>query len=1034
MLSNDSVRSAIECTFQNVEDIGDNVVRAERCHDGKTYTVAYFDLSDSIVERASHLKEFQEGLVGSSFFAPDSDLRWNSYLYFIAGPKSKANKDFDSAKNRIEADRHFARKLVLNETDFARQFGQREATALNDPTKVVDVNSTWATLLREASLSILLEQRPRTATLELIVNGEAFKAEGSPVAAEISRKSEPLNEGFLRTLSIGTFRKVNNQRHFSFGDVNLIVGANGTGKTSLLEAIEVLYCGRVRRDSAASFSKLSATVESSDGTLSNVIATSGVATIKGRNMSWYGRADIQAQAITQGFTRFNFLDTDAAFRLASDDSSEDIQTDVSRLLVGSETSKLWTHISKLEGEVAARLRSVEERLPSERKQVELLADDVKRLKESPSEARTLLDAFHSTVRSLQPRWQDFKGQVELLDSDRERLFAASEAIAATLSEMPSTPVTPRSVRERLTLLESTLASAKKVSRSYDDARKKAAELKERASATQSRQQQLAQWAKYLDAGVQDISAKLEAAETKQQRLLKELKGLPDQSPLEVLPEYARLSIGESLKFANAEGLSAQQQFDVAQLALQQGLKLGQSLQMLRRDLHDASSAYIQRSGESSMCPVCATPHVPSELLAKINGLIASEEVSLTSGIRQTVQIAQERVSRMNIAIETLKTLAVFATLSGATASMTSGELFNSLRARTEELRATTTELQNLHSAEAALTRIGLDRSNWHQVRLNAISALGTPDDIDNAELLRQHLDNLKMKAEVDAAAFLMEDKNVSGIQSVAVQIATGANLNMSSSLTPTQIEVALERQVANAKASCSRLDEVAAVLAMNAETTLEDLLRRVNVCLVNYDKALAAVKRDETAGRDLGRKQSELSKATERLTEATSARDNLDRARQALSTVVAKHSLDRATAEAFDAIKGKVSEVFAQIHSPPEYELGRFANGQLLVGRDDKTPRQADQVSTGQRAALALSIFLALNENAKTAPPVMLIDDPVAHIDDLNALLFLDYLRELVLRSRKQVFFATADVRLAALFQKKFEFLGPQRFKRTVLG
>ncbi len=221
---------------------------------------------------------------------------------------------------------------------------------------------------------------------------------------------------------------------------------------------------------------------------------------------------------------------------------------------------------------------------------------------------------------------------------------------------------------------------------------------------------------------------------------------------------------------------------------------------------------------------------------------------------------------------------------------------------------------------------------------------------------------------------------------------------------------------------------------MNAETTLEDLLRRVNACLVNYDKALAAVKSDETAGRDLGQKQNELSKAIEKLTEATSARDNLDRARQALSTVVAKHSLDRATAEAFDAIKGKVSEVFAQIHSPPEYELGSFVNGQLLIGRDDRIPRQADQVSTGQRAALALSIFLALNENAKTAPPIMLIDDPVAHIDDLNALLFLDYLRELVLRGRKQVFFATADVRLAALFQKKFEFLGPQRFKRTVLG
>jgi chromosome segregation protein len=75
-----------------------------------------------------------------------------------------------------------------------------------------------------------------------------------------------------------------------------------------------------------------------------------------------------------------------------------------------------------------------------------------------------------------------------------------------------------------------------------------------------------------------------------------------------------------------------------------------------------------------------------------------------------------------------------------------------------------------------------------------------------------------------------------------------------------------------------------------------------------------------------------------------------------------------------------------------------------------------------------------LNRSAETAPPVLLIDDPIAHIDDLNALSFLDYLRDLAVSMRKQVFFATADARLAALFQRKFEFLGNERFKKIVLS
>jgi len=97
----------------------------------------------------------------------------------------------------------------------------------------------------------------------------------------------------------------------------------------------------------------------------------------------------------------------------------------------------------------------------------------------------------------------------------------------------------------------------------------------------------------------------------------------------------------------------------------------------------------------------------------------------------------------------------------------------------------------------------------------------------------------------------------------------------------------------------------------------------------------------------------------------------------------------------------------------------RTSSSGLIIRRDNKLAHAVNQVSTGQRAALALSIFLALNDRAKSAPPIILIDDSVAHVDDLNTLSFLDYLRELGLRRRKQLFFATTDIRLAALFQRK---------------
>ena len=75
------------------------------------------------------------------------------------------------------------------------------------------------------------------------------------------------------------------------------------------------------------------------------------------------------------------------------------------------------------------------------------------------------------------------------------------------------------------------------------------------------------------------------------------------------------------------------------------------------------------------------------------------------------------------------------------------------------------------------------------------------------------------------------------------------------------------------------------------------------------------------------------------------------------------------------------------------------------------------EISTGQRAALMLSVFLTLNLSLRSGPPFMLIDDPIAHIDDLNALSFLDFLADIAETGNRQIFFATANEKLANLFQ-----------------
>ncbi len=85
-----------------------------------------------------------------------------------------------------------------------------------------------------------------------------------------------------------------------------------------------------------------------------------------------------------------------------------------------------------------------------------------------------------------------------------------------------------------------------------------------------------------------------------------------------------------------------------------------------------------------------------------------------------------------------------------------------------------------------------------------------------------------------------------------------------------------------------------------------------------------------------------------------------------------------------------------------------------------------NRISTGQKSALALAIFLTMNRNAKNAPKYILFDDPVSNTDDINILAFFDFLREIVLSNQRQIFFVTANSKIANLFRKKFDFLDDQ--------
>lgn len=1034
MTSIESVRIAISKHFQHVVDLGDGVMRGELLHKDKPYAVAYVDLSDAIVERSRDLTSFQESLLGAEFFSPDSDLRWNSYLYFLAGPKSVANDQFLTAKARIEGDRHFARKFVLEPGDLVLRLREPGEGESPQPLRLLDAAAEWAQVLKMASLGSLLEQPARRTALDEIASGQAFKAEVATPASSPVLKPDPLAKGVLRTLKVELFRPVIDGKAFVFGDVNLVVGANGSGKTSLLEAIEALYCGRVRRDPGASLFNIEGTLDNGNGALKTVRATTTVSVLKARNTLWYGRADFQSHAITQGFSRFNFLDSDAAFRLSSDADHEDIKEDLGKLLVGSETSKLWDYLSKLYDDVRARLRSLSDRLPDQRRKVELLEAEVKRLREAPSEASTLLVAYRDSLARLAPKWAVEADSAALIVGERERLGDLVEATRLVQSAFSKTPVTREKIEQRMARLREAVTSVKALHEKYDASLKGGNEAQARLNSKEAQKAHLGQWLRLLEAGVPALATGLREAEQRTATLRVVLRDQPGETLHPVPAEYAALSVSDARELSDQKVSGFEEQEKAAELALSHSLQLGQSLEALRRDLRDSAFTYMERSGEANRCPVCKTAHPPADLLAKLEALVGPPSAGATESLRRNAQLAREQTVRCRHDVDLLVALAKYADASGAAATTTCGELQDNLRKAIADLSEASAEMQTRRDALNQLDLQGLAWRGWERTRDSIIAPL-LPSDADPASevAIKGVLSALDEQISREAQAATNEREAAATLaQQITDQVSKELDDRLANVGHLQQI-TALERTLGQMEGALQEIDGLGRLVHLPPNSSVEELQTQLEACLLAFDRAHHAFQADVQAKATLGQKTDELNSATESLASDTTRQGNLSRASEALSQVVEQHSLERATADAFGAIKNEVSAIFAQIHSPQEYELGDFTNDSLIIRRDNRQVHAVNQVSTGQRAALALSIFLALNDSAESAPPLILIDDPVAHIDDLNALSFLDYLRELVLHSRKQVFFATADIRLAALFQRKFEFLGDHRFKRLSL-
>ncbi|MGF6379815.1 exonuclease SbcC [Paraburkholderia atlantica] len=1020
-------RERIGRKLSDVSEVATGVLRGVRRRGQQDFAAYVFDLNNQLPATVGNLSKYLDDVIGHTYFdqSASPDLRWNNYLYFVVERGATLDPDFVVAKRNLEADRSYARKYVVFEDDFDRILDELDSIAVVEKSaSATDIVQIWVERLSAIGLDDVLDgDRPITDVVRSIASGTAKRSVRTRKVSGVET-SQQLVSGHLASIDLSGFRQHPRQKHFEkLGKANLLFGTNGAGKTSFLEGLEFLFCGANRRSGSLRQSAVTGLLASGDA-----VKTSGnqpLSDFKTRQRLWYGSDDTSRQNnLPNQFARFNFLNTDAAAELSlfKDDpktgpgSNADSLAD---LLSGHEATLMWRRIESVRKAVLDETRA-------KRAERAVAASDqnsnelqIKAIEAAPRQADAAFAVFSKDLQRI--GWH-------VVPQEKQ---AVSMQLVEALSELASQLGVVRQLdwlQEAIT--ETSIANQAVALKS---ALEKLRDVFSRINANERRRSVLVQQEELADARKTALAAIEPEAVNDLSQLSQQLRYLNEElarnaRAFSVLPAleapegwenvWGIKSVEEAFDESKATLDALQGELSQAQRRLNALSATQSQLQTAMSQLRDWAHKVIEHHHSDANCPVCGTKFEPGELFRRMEELAVTPSADESSELRRQIDrlnSQQERVGKDKRWLEQLaKFTAVFLD-SPATASVSEALL------AAEKLAVQQKELVgSKHAAQARIegyARIGLSLD-----RVRELCAANSGDTQQPTDLL--DIGEARRRVEV----FLQQVRHE--VSLVEEEMARGAT-EARRYLTPLAIddEQPLSSAIDLVRTRLSHTQRAVAVCGevhryanVQPSTDLVGLHGSMEAAVLGAKSVLSEIEKDASSDTRLKTLKEQRTQLEGRQTRLNGALDRLAGAHKILDDIIENHSLEAATTAVVAATHGVADSIFSRIHSPAEYQVTADANAPLSR-RANSAPVQLNEVSTGQRAAYALSMFLAMNAQVTDGPKVILLDDPISHIDDLNALSFLDYLRNLVLKSDRQLFFATADEKVAGLFAHKFGFL-----------
>lgn len=1007
----------------NVSQVGSNtnVLRCiHRSSSQVPYQFIYVDQTDNWCK--PDFATYIESNILKDYYDRAGYLQWNFYYYFL----SDDNLLREQFQQRLIVEREdsYCRKAVIKKEDFFSLFDAlREVRVSLGEEETKDLYSIWVKELREKKMFFVFDdiKYPNyKQPTEDYLNGLPF--DDIEIGHE-TEDHEQISISQLVSLSLNRYRKYPQGIQFPLGRVTLVHGANAAGKTSFLEAIELAITGKSKSLNTPDY-----LIELKDKDNKIIEYPESSAVYKQRDISWYKTGMTRGNNLSSNFQRFNFYTSDAAFELKQSHNSREYNLEkvIEDIALGSEVNKLETRIKEFTTRFGDRLEDFNALMDKANKEI---ADKNRNIESLQTDTQDI--SFYKTALQEVLKDNNWKSDLSVIEDQdllarlesrlRYCLSCAKEidVISANLSSVLTVEQTRQQVQESTDRLE-TLTKKRDEERATRDQIQAIENKVDSISKAVKITSDLKPYFSVpnidellgLDAKINDLQSQLDQS----REMEKAFNGLvpPDQ-------KFTETNRDVEVDQLNSDAIKLSQAATENLEALEKKIKEVETgvkeVQRIYNEIKSLGSQYIHVGGDSKECPMCNTSFETGKLAEAVlklkDSFSASEQLLRLKVDKERATDARDKAIKTLQYTNSVRALAKSYETSQNVKLKTLADLLTFFELNRGQLTTINDKLLSLNTTKSIFYSQGLSGAEFERLKTaykgQEGKAVFTKEDYQQAE---EFISSSKIENE---EKLLTLRKSLSSLQITIKEVL--------------QSQGDLTNVNSNLRTLTSKLDEIENYFLLEPDDKVNTLSARMESCLSSFEAFKKIFQENQSKSKGVQILQEQITTTLREVEDLKLKRNHSQFAFDTLSHLLNTFGKSIILNDYLQNNKTEIVKVFSYIHSPSEFTDIHIQQNEIsLVSRDGER-RTLNEISTGQRSALALSIFLSLNLRLTEGPSLLMFDDPVTYVDDLNILSFIDYLREIVLKTNRQIIFATANEDVAFLFAKKFEFLG-EEFKR----